>query len=374
MGTVTQGEPGSDREPQNPSLQAPGASKSGSAPLAVLRPKSQDTELKAFPAVSSSGSAAPEPSSPMTSIASPALWVGFNVVVFFLLLADLFVFNRNAHEIRMREALGWSAFWIALSLAMNGLIYYWFGDGPALEFLTGYVIEKALSVDNLFVFLVLFTYFQVPKHLQHRVLFWGVFGALILRASFIVAGAALIQRFHPIIYFFGAFLVFTGFKLLFQKEENMDPEQNRVLILLRRWVPAVSTYRGTAFFVREGGKRLATPLFFVLVVVEFTDIVFAVDSIPAIFGVTDDPFIVYSSNICAVLGLRALFFALAAVMDRFHYLKIGLALVLIFVGVKMAIADFFHIPIGASLLAILFLLTGAVALSLLRPLPPGEPE
>jgi tellurite resistance protein TerC len=303
----------------------------------------------------------------MTSIASPALWVGFNVFVFVLLMLDLFVFHRKAHEVSAKEALGWSAFWIALSFAFNGLVYFWFGQKAALEFATGYVIEKALSVDNLFVFLVIFGFFKVPKELQHRVLYWGVFGALVLRIIFILSGAALLQRFHFIIYIFGAFLVYTGAKLLFQKEEEFDPEHNVVLKLVRRFIPSVPTYRGTAFFIREGGKRYATPLFIVLIMIELTDIVFAVDSIPAIFAVTQDPFLVYSSNIFAILGLRALYFALAVVMDKFHYLKVGLAFVLMFVGAKMLIVEWYKVPVGLSLGVIVALLGGSIVVSLLKP-------
>lgn len=294
-------------------------------------------------------------------------WLGFNALVVFLLALDLLVFHRKAHEIRAKEALGFSAFWIALALLFAGVVHFEFGAKASLEFLTGYVIEKALSVDNLFVFVVIFAYFQVPKELQHRVLYWGIMGALLLRGVFILSGSALVQRFHFVMYFFGAFLVYTGAKLLFADEQEQDLEQNRVLRLLKRWIPSTSEFHGPAFFVREGGRRLATPLFFVLVVVEATDVVFAVDSIPAIFAVTQDPFLVYSSNIFAILGLRSLYFALAVVMDKFHYLKIGLAFVLSFVGGKMLIADFFKVPIGISLSVILALLLGSVLASVLFP-------
>ncbi len=304
----------------------------------------------------------------MTSVANPTLWVGFNAFVLALLMLDLFVFHRKAHEVKAKEALGWSAFWIGLSLAFNGLIYFWFGRKAALEFATGYVIEKALSVDNLFVFLVIFGFFKVPKALQHRVLYWGVLGALLLRIVFILSGVALLQRFHFVIYFFGAFLVYTGAKLLLQEEQEFDPEKNSILKLVRRFVPSVSTYRGTAFFIREQGKLLATPLFIVLIVIEVTDIMFAVDSIPAIFAVTQDPFLVYSSNIFAILGLRALYFALAVVMDKFHYLKVGLAFVLMFVGAKMALHDLYAVPVGLSLGIIVLLLGGSIVASLMMPM------
>jgi tellurite resistance protein TerC len=242
-----------------------------------------------------------------------------------------------------------------------------FGTELALQYLTGYVIEKALSVDNLFVFLVVFSYFSVPPLLQHRVLFWGILGALLMRAVFIVLGAALLQNFHWVIYLFGGFLILTGIKLLVQREAEVQPEKNPVLRLFRRLVPAVKDYRGASFLVREAGRWYATPLLMVLVVIEATDIVFAVDSIPAIFAVTDDPFIVYTSNIFAIMGLRALYFALAAMLGRFHYLKFGLGMVLVFVGTKMAITDFYKIPIAVSLGVVTALLAGSVVASLLRP-------
>jgi tellurite resistance protein TerC len=301
------------------------------------------------------------------SIGTPALWFGFTAVVIALLALDLGVFHRNAHEVKVREALMWTGFWVALAMVFNVGVYYWFGSERALEFLTGYVIEKALSVDNLFVFLVVFSYFSVPPALQHRVLFWGIFGALLMRALFIFLGAALLQSFHWIIYLFGAFLLFTGIKLLVQREAEVHPERNPVLRLFKRLVPAVSEYRGSHFLVREGGKWLATPLLMVLVVVEATDIVFAVDSIPAIFAITEDPFIVYTSNVFAILGLRALYFALAAMLGRFHYLKVGLGLVLAFVGVKMLIVDLYKIPIVVSLTVVVLLLGTSVLVSMLRP-------
>lgn len=305
----------------------------------------------------------------MTSIGTPALWAGFFLFVFAMLALDLFVFNRKAHEVRMKEALAWSLVWIAMALAFNVLLFVEFGRQHALEFLTGYLIEKALSVDNLFVFLVIFSYFAVPKRNQHRVLFWGILGALIMRAVFIFLGAVLIQKFHWIMYVFGGFLVFTGLKLLFQKGEEVHPEKNPMIKLFRKMIPMVDHYRSDKFLLREHGKLLATPLLLVLMVVETTDVVFAVDSIPAIFAVTTDPFIVFTSNIFAILGLRALFFLLAGMMGRFHYLKYGLGLVLAFVGVKMVIVDFYKVPIAVSLLVIASLLGLSVAASLLRPPP-----
>jgi tellurite resistance protein TerC len=301
------------------------------------------------------------------SVGTPALWLGFTAIILALLALDLGVFHRNAHEVKVREALLWTGIWVALALVFNLGVYRWFGTERALEFLTGYLIEKALSVDNLFVFLVVFSYFSVPPALQHRVLFWGIFGALLMRALFIFLGAALLQSFHWVIYLFGAFLVFTGIKLLVQREAEVHPERNPVLRLFQRLIPAVPDYRGSHFLVREGGKWFATPLLMVLVVVEATDIVFAVDSIPAIFAITDDPFIVYTSNVFAILGLRALYFALAAMLGRFHYLKVGLGLVLAFVGVKMLIVDLYKIPIALSLAVVVCLLGGSVLMSILRP-------
>lgn len=301
------------------------------------------------------------------SIGTPALWGGFFAFVLAMLALDLFVFNRKAHEVKMREALLWSLVWIGLALVFNYGIYLWFGRQHALEFLTGYLIEKALSVDNLFVFLVVFSYFAVPKKNQHRVLFWGILGALIMRAVFIFLGAVLMQRFHWIMYLFGAFLIFTGFKLLLQKGEEVHPENNPIIKLFKKMIPMVDHYRSDRFLLREKGKLVATPLLLVLVVVETTDVVFAVDSIPAIFAVTTDPFIVFTSNIFAILGLRALFFLLAGMMGKFHYLKYGLGLVLSFVGVKMVIVDFYKFPIALSLAVIASLLTLSVVASLVFP-------
>jgi tellurite resistance protein TerC len=301
------------------------------------------------------------------SIGSPALWIGFTVFVAVMLVLDLVVFHRKAHEVSLRESLLWTAVWIGLALAFNGGVYFWFGSERALEFLTGYVIEKALSVDNLFVFLLIFSYFAVPTALQHRVLLWGIVSALILRAVFIFAGAALLQKFHWVIYVFGGILVITAIKLMIQKDEEIHPEKNPVLRLFKKIMPVLADYRGSKFFVVEGGRRYATALFMVLLVVETTDIIFAVDSIPAVFAVTRDPFIVYTSNIFAVLGLRALFFALAGVMGKFHYLKIGLALVLAFVGGKMLISSVYKVPIGLALGAIAVILAGSIVASILRP-------
>jgi tellurite resistance protein TerC len=313
------------------------------------------------------------------SVGTPVLWIGFTIFVFVMLVLDLGVFHRKAHVIHVREALGWTAAWISLALIFNVLVYFWFGLDKALEFLTGYLIEESLSVDNLFVFLVIFSAFGVPPKLQHRVLFWGILGALVSRAIFIVTGAALLQRFHWVAYVFGVFLVFTGFRLLVQRSEEVHPERNPLLKLFRRFIPAVNYYPESGHFtVIENGKRYATPLLFVLISVEATDIVFALDSIPAIFAVTTDPFIVYTSNIFAILGLRALYFALAGMMEKFHYLKIGLSLILVFVGTKMLLAGVFEIPIWVSLVVIAGLLGGTVIASSLwpvrEPLPPKAPN
>jgi tellurite resistance protein TerC len=307
------------------------------------------------------------------SIGSPIFVTGFLVLIGVLLAIDLGLVNRRAHAIGTREALLWSSFFVGLSLVFNLWIYLRFGPQPGLEFLTGYLIEYALSVDNIFVFLVIFNYFGVPPQYQHRVLFWGILGAIVLRATFIVAGAALITAFHWVIYIFGAFLLLTGLKILVQKETEVHPERNPVLRLFRKLVPLVPEYEGQRFFVRRASRLMATPLMLVLVLVEATDVVFAVDSIPAIFGITRDPFIVFTSNIFAILGLRALYFLLASVVGRFHYLKFGLGLVLVFIGAKMVASDLVHVPIGLSLGVVAALLGGSVLLSALFPQRPGPP-
>jgi tellurite resistance protein TerC len=281
-----------------------------------------------------------------------------------LLALDLGVFHRDAREVRAREAVSWTLFWIALALAFNGAIYARFGRVKALEFLTGYVIEKALSVDNLFVFMVIFSTFAVPRPLQHRLLFWGVLGALVLRALFILVGAALLATFHWVAYVFGAFLVATGIKLLLPGGSEVHPEKNPLYRLFRRVLPTVPEMRGGRFVVMEGGRMLATPLLLVLVAVEASDIAFAVDSIPAIFAVTTDPFLVYTSNVFAILGLRSLYFVLARMLGKFRYLEVGLALVLAFVGAKMLLADVYKIPIGLSLLVVALLLLVAIVASM----------
>ncbi len=301
------------------------------------------------------------------SIGSPALWAVFTGFILAMLALDLGVFHRKSHVVTTREALAWSVVWIALSLAFNAWIYIAHGSTKALEFLTGYLIEKSLSVDNIFVFVLVFSFFAVPSLYHHRVLFWGVLGALVMRTIFIITGAALLERFHWIIYVFGAFLVVTGIKMLLQKEHGVHPENNPLVKLVRKALPITNDYRGEHFFVREAGRWVGTPLFIVLVTIEFTDLIFAVDSIPAIFAVTRDPFIVYTSNIFAILGLRSLYFLLAGIIDKFHYLKAGLALVLAFVGTKMLVMGVYKIPIGISLGVVALLIAGSVVASLVFP-------
>jgi len=294
-------------------------------------------------------------------------WVLFNLFVLAMLAVDLGVFHRKAHEVQMKEALTWSAVWVLLALLFNGWVYYSRGPQAGLEFFTGYLIEKSLSVDNVFVFLLIFTYFRVPAAYQHKVLFWGILGALVMRAIFIAAGVALVHKFHWIIYLFGAFLVITGIKMALAKDKEIHPERNPVLRLFRRWVPVTEQYEGDRFFVLREGRRWATPLFVALLLVETTDVIFAVDSIPAILAITQDAYIVYTSNVFAILGLRALYFALAGFMKLFHYLHYGLSLILVFVGVKMLLVDVYKIPIAWSLAFIALVLAVSVALSLLRP-------
>ncbi len=295
------------------------------------------------------------------------LWGAFNLFVVGMLALDLGVFHRKAHEVRIREALLWSAFWIALSLLFNVGVYVWRGSETALEFFTGYLLEKSLSVDNIFVFLMIFTYFRVPYLHQHKVLFWGILGALIMRALFIFMGIALIEKFHWVIYVMGGFLIITGIKMATQKDSDINPERNPVLRLVRRLVPVTENYEGGRFFVRRSGRLFATPLFIVVLVVETTDVVFAVDSIPAILAITIDPFIVYTSNVFAILGLRALYFALAGVMRLFHYLPYGLSFILAFVGIKMLLVDVYKVPIGVALGTVAGVLAISVIASILFP-------
>ncbi len=296
------------------------------------------------------------------------LWVGFNVFVLAMLALDLGVFHRHSHVVSLKESITWTIVWVVLALCFNAGVWHFAGSQKALEFFTGYLIEKSLSVDNVFVFALLFSYFSVPAQYQHKVLFWGILGALVMRALMIALGAALITKFSWVIYIFGGFLILTGIKMIVKREEEIHPERNPVVKLFRKMMPVTGEYRGDRFFVRENGKRFATPLFVVLLLVEFTDLIFAVDSIPAIFAVTTDPFIVYTSNVFAILGLRALYFALAGVMGKFHYLKIGLGLVLAFVGVKMMLAHTtWKIDTLVSLVVVVLILAGSVVISILRP-------
>ncbi|HEU4356289.1 MAG TPA: TerC family protein [Actinomycetota bacterium] len=292
------------------------------------------------------------------------VWVGFVGLILSLLALDLFVFHREAHEVSFREATKFSVFWIALGLAFGAFIFVWLGPEAGGEYLAGYLIEKSLAVDNIFVFALIFGYFAVPAKYQHRVLFWGVVGALIFRAGFIAGGAALLESFHWTIYLFGAFLVFTGIRMARHRNEEMHPERNPALRLFKRVIPTTEDYRGQRFVVRHAGRLMATPLLAVLVLVETSDIIFAVDSIPAIFAVTSDPFLVFTSNAFAILGLRALYFMLAGMIERFVYLKVGLAAVLVFVGGKMLLADIVEVPIWASLLAIAAMIGVSILVSL----------
>ena len=303
----------------------------------------------------------------MESIGSPWMWGGFIAFVLAMLALDLGVFHRQAHKVSVREAAVWSVVWVGLALAFNAILWKAFGPQRGMEFLTGYLIEKALSVDNIFVFVLIFGAFSVPEAYQHRVLFWGILGALVMRAIFVGLGAALIASFHWVLYLFGAFLVITGIKMLVMRDHGFDPRSNPAFRLFQRLVPAVDTYHGPAFSVVKEGRRFATPLLLVLVAVELTDLVFAVDSVPAIFAVTKDPFIVFTSNIFAILGLRSLYFLLAGVVDRFHLLKVGLSLVLVFVGLKMLVVEAYKIPVAWSLAVIGLLVGGSVAASLIWP-------
>jgi tellurite resistance protein TerC len=296
-----------------------------------------------------------------------SFWILFNLFVLAMLALDLGVFQRKAHEVKFREALAWSAVWIGLATCFAVAVFFWRGRQPALEFSTGYLVELSLSVDNLFVFLLLFRYFKVVGEYQHKVLFWGIVGALIFRGIFIVAGVALLTRFHWIIYVFGAFLVYTGVKLaLSSDDDQVDPERNPVLRWVRKVIPVTPDYVGGKFLVRDNGLY-ATPLLLVLIVVETTDLVFAVDSIPAVLAISRAPFIVYTSNVFAILGLRSMYFALAGLMDIFHYLHYGLAVILSFIGVKMLISGFIHIPTGWALAVVVGVLALSVVASVIWP-------
>ena len=294
-------------------------------------------------------------------------WGGFVIFIVALLVLDLKILQKVDHEIGVREALAWTGFWILLAMGFNVGIYFFEGPHRAIEFLTAYLIEKSLSIDNIFVFLMVFSYFGIPGKYQHRVLFWGILGALIMRAAFILAGVALITRIHWIIYVFGAFLIFIGIRMALEKEKEIHPEKNPAVRAFRRLMPVTESLSGHDFFTRREGRIVATPLFIVLLVIESTDVVFAVDSIPAVLAISRDPFIVYTSNVFAILGLRALYFAIAGIMRLFHYLKYGLAMILVFVGLKMIISEFFKIPVAVALGVISGILIISIASSLLFP-------
>jgi len=298
----------------------------------------------------------------------PFLWTAFIIVVAGLLYADLRAFERRPHVPNLKEALLWAAAWVGLALAFNGGVFLFRGSEKALEFFTGYLIELSLSVDNLFVFLLIFSYFSVPPKYEHRVLFWGILGAILMRGLFIVAGITLINLFHWVIYLFGAFLILSGLKIGFSRgDSSVHPDKNPFFRLFRKFIPMTSTYVEGRFTVRRGGRLFATPLLAVLFVIETTDIVFALDSVPAILAITTDPFIVYTSNIFAILGLRSFFFALAGVMRLFRFIRYGLAFILVYIGVKMLVSDIHPIPVSASLLVILCTLALSILASLLIP-------
>jgi tellurite resistance protein TerC len=299
-------------------------------------------------------------------------WIIFNVFVLLMLGLDLFVFHRKAHEVKVKEALLTSLFWIVLALIFNVIIYYWKGEQSAMEFLTGYLIEKSLSVDNLFVFILIFNYFGVAPKYHHKLLFWGVLGALVLRAIFILVGVALIAKFHFLIYIMGAFLIYTGIKMAFSHDNEIDPENNPLVKWASKYLPMKRTSEEGKFFVRENGKLFATPLFLVLIMIESTDVVFAVDSIPAILAISKDPFIVYTSNVFALLGLRALYFALAGIIQLFHYLHYGLSLILAFIGVKLVLSDIYHIDMKYALIGVGAILALSIIASLLFPKKDAE--
>jgi tellurite resistance protein TerC len=292
-------------------------------------------------------------------------WGVFLLVVIAMLMVDLGVFHRKAHVLSMREATIWSIVWVVVALVFNAIVWVWLGHQKALEFFTGYLVEKALSADNIFVFAVLFNYFAVPPEYRHRVLFWGVLGAIVFRLTFILAGTALLKKFHWVVYIFGIIVIVSGIKLLMRKDGEIDPERNPVLRLARRFLPITPNYHGQKFFVRLNGKFMATPLALVLLVVESTDIVFAVDSIPAIFAITRDPFIVFTSNVCAILGLRALYFLLEGMIRLFRYLDEGLAVILVFIGIKMLVSEFYKIPTWVALGFVAAVLAITIALSLM---------
>ena len=294
-------------------------------------------------------------------------WIIFGVLIFAMLALDLGVFNRKVHVIKMKEAMLWTSFWITLACLFGAGVYYFYGHSKALEFFTAYLIEYSLSIDNLFVFLLIFRFFNVPSAYEHKALFWGILLALITRGVFIFAGVALINKFHWIMYLFGAFLIYTGIKLALNKETEVHPEKNIAIKMLRYVIPVTKEFQEAKFFIIKNGKRFATPMLAVLLALETTDILFAVDSIPAVLAISTDPFIVYTSNVFAILGLRSLFFAISGLMKLFHLLHYGLAAILSFVGVKMLIVDFFHVPIAISLIVISSILVLSIVASIIWP-------
>lgn len=296
-------------------------------------------------------------------------WGLFSFIVLFMLALDLGVFHKKSHEVSVKEAMTWTVVWIILAMGFNAYVYFNLGKQAGLEFFTGYIVEKSLSLDNIFVISIIFKYFAVPKAYQHRVLFWGVFGALVFRLIFIFAGVALIQKFHWMIYVFGIFLVVTGIKMMFEKDKTMDVEQNPVVKFARKYLKLTPHYHHDQFYIYEGTVRKFTPLFLVLLLIESTDLIFAVDSIPAILAITPDPFIVFTSNVFAILGLRSLYFALSGILDKFHLLKYSLAAILVFVGIKMSIVDFYKIPTNLSVIIIGAMLVLGVVASLFAKAP-----
>ncbi len=295
------------------------------------------------------------------------LWTSFNVFVLGMLALDLGVFHKKSKDISVQDALLWTGIWITLSMCFNFFVYQYFGQVQAIEFFTGYIIEKSLSVDNIFVIIMIFSYFQVPTAYQHKVLFWGILGALVMRIIFIFAGIELIHRFHWLIYIFGGFLILTGVRMVISRDSKIDPEKNPVVVLVRKIFRVTPSFEGDKFFVFRNSKLWATPLFVVVVLIEATDLIFAVDSIPAILAITEKPFIVYTSNVFAILGLRSLYFALSGIEKYFHYLKFGMALILVFVGIKMCLSDYFKIPIELSLIFIISILILSVLGSIIFP-------
>jgi tellurite resistance protein TerC len=293
-----------------------------------------------------------------------SLWIGFNVFVLLMLVLDLGVFHRKSKEISVKEALAWTGIWVFLAFLFNVFVYYQLGEEKAFEFFTGYLIEKSLSVDNIFVIILIFSYFNVPPPYQHKVLFWGILGALVMRVCFILAGIELIHKFHWLIYIFGGFLIVTGIRIITQGDLKLDPEKNPIVKFVRKLFPVTESFEGDKFFVRRNHALWATPLFLVVIMIEATDLVFAVDSIPAILAISDDPFIVYTSNVFAILGLRSLYFALAGIEKYFAYLKYGLCAILVFVGVKMCIVDWYKIPVEISLAFITLTLSLTVLASM----------